>query len=68
MRIIKHINGMYDVFSAQQGWDIHTRIQLARGPKGTIMQHISGQRLPQAVAKVLLKSINHKLHYQTVEA
>lgn len=68
MRIIKHINGMFDVFSSTHGWDIHTRVQRVKGPKGTIIKFIDGQRLSPAVVKALNDKLNPNLHYQTIEA
>jgi len=63
MLIIKHINGMYDVFSGV-GYDLHTRLQRQRD--GSIMRFVSGQRLPRSVVQNLQATMNPEAHYQKV--
>lgn len=64
MKVIKHINGMFDVFSGI-GWEHHTRIQRIRIKQGHAIRFVDGQRLPVNAIKALAQNLTDA-HYQTV--
>ena len=67
MFAIKHINGMFDLFSGI-GYDTHTRIQRTKLPNGNVVvRYLSGQRLPGAVCKALVANLDVGKSYQTLE-
>jgi len=68
MRVIRHINGMFDVYSGE-GWDNHTRIQVDHAFRTNgILWHVDGIRLTAEQVTAIRNNIVLSQHYQTIEA